>query len=390
MLSRFLLMSAPDPLIYLDNNATTIVDPVVVEEMLPFLTTHYGNPSSPYRMGKLVAAALDKARERVAALLNCESVEIIFTSCGTESTNAAIYSALAADPDKQHIVTTRVEHSATLKTCERLAKKGVEITWLGVDGKGQVDLGEVERAVRADTALLSVMWANNETGTLFPVERLAHIAKEKGVYFHTDAVQAVGKLPVQLGGSCVQFASISGHKLHSPKGVGALFASRRSRFTPFLTGGSQENERRAGTQNVASIVAFGKACEIVSQHLEANEKRVRLLRDTFEKQLLSRIAGTEINGDPENRLSNTTNLAFENVEGEALLILLDENNIACSAGSACTSGSIHPSHVLKAMGHSDKRARSSLRFSFSHFNTEQEVQTAAKIVEQKIIKLRAL
>jgi len=341
-------------------------------------------------MGKLVAAALDKARERVAALLNCEPGEIIFTSCGTESTNAAIYSALAADPDKQHIVTTRVEHSATLKTCERLAKKGVEITWLGVDGKGQVDLGEVERAVRADTALLSVMWANNETGTLFPVERLAHIAKQKGVYFHTDAVQAVGKLPVQLGGSSVQFASISGHKLHCPKGVGALFASRRSRFTPFLTGGSQENERRAGTQNVASIVAFGKACEIASQHLEAHEKRVRLLRDTFEKQLLTRIAGIEINGDPENRLPNTTNLAFENVEGEALLILLDENNIACSAGSACTAGSIHPSHVLKAMGHSDKRARSSLRFSFSHFNTEQEVQTAAEIVEQKIIKLRAL
>ena len=390
MLSRFLLMSAPDPLIYLDNNATTIVDPDVVEEMLPFLTTHYGNPSSPYRMGKLVAAALDKSRERVAALLNCEPGEIIFTSCGTESTNTAIYSALAADPDKQHIVTTRVEHSATLKTCERLAKKGVEITWLGVDGKGQVDLGEVERAVRADTALLSVMWANNETGTLFPVERLAQIAKQKGVYFHTDAVQAVGKLPVQLGGSSVQFASISGHKLHCPKGVGALFASRRSRFTPFLTGGSQENERRAGTQNVASIVAFGKACEIASRHLEAHEKRVRLLRDTFEKQLLTRIAGIEINGDPENRLPNTTNLAFENVEGEALLILLDENNIACSAGSACTAGSIHPSHVLKAMGHSDKRARSSLRFSFSHFNTEQEVQTAAEIVEQKIIKLRAL
>lgn len=390
MLSRFLLMSAPDPLIYLDNNATTVVDPVVLEEMLPFLTTNYGNPSSPYRMGKLVAAALEKARERVAALLFCEPVEIIFTSCGTESTNAAIYSALAADPDRQHIVTTRVEHSATLKTCERLAKKGVEITWLGVDSKGRVDLNEVERAVRSDTALLSVMWANNETGTLLPVETLAAIAKQKGVYFHTDAVQAVGKLPVQLGKSKIQFASVSGHKLHCPKGIGALFASRRSKFTPFLTGGSQENERRAGTQNVASIVAFGKACEIALQQLEANEKKVRLLRDTFEERLLSRISGIEINGDSENRLPNTTNLAFENIEGEALLILLDENNIACSAGSACTAGSIHPSHVLKAMGHSDKRARSSLRFSFSHFNTEQEVQTAAEIVEQKIVKLRNL
>jgi cysteine desulfurase len=390
MMSRFLLMSAPDPLIYLDNNATTVVDPVVLEEMLPFLTTNYGNPSSPYRMGKLVAKALDKARERVSALLHCEPGEIIFTSCGTESTNAAIHSALAADPDKQHIVTTRVEHSATVKTCERLAKKGVEITWLGVNSKGQVDLGEVERAVRSDTALLSVMWANNETGTLFPVETLAAIAKQKGVYFHTDAVQVVGKLPVQIGGSNIQFASISGHKLHGPKGVGALFANRRSKFTPFLTGGSQENERRAGTQNVASIVAFGKACEIAGEQLESNEKKVRLLRDIFEKQLLSRISGIEINGDPENRLPNTTNLAFENIEGEALLILLDENNIACSAGSACTAGSIHPSHVLKAMGHSDKRARSSLRFSFSHLNTEQEVLTAAGIVEQKIIKLRAL
>ena len=390
MLKNFPLMSASEPLIYLDNNATTAVDPAVVEEMLPFLKQFYGNPSSPYRIGKITAQALEIARERVAALLHAEAGEIIFTGSGTEATNAAIYSALASDPDKQHIVTTRVEHSATLKTCEVLAKKGVEITWIGVDSKGQVDLQEIEKAVRSDTALLSVMWANNETGTMFPIEELTSIANTKGIFFHTDAVQAVGKGPVKLGNAGIQFASISGHKLHCPKGVGALYANKRAKFVPFLTGGSQENGRRAGTQNVASIVALGKACEIAHQELEQNEKKVRTLRDAFEQRLLSRVTGVEINGDPENRLPNTTNLAFENIEGEGLLILLDENNIACSAGSACTAGSLHPSHVLKAMGCSDRKARSSLRFSFSHLNTEEEIQRAAEIIESKVAKLRAI
>jgi len=390
MLKNLSLMSASEPLIYLDNNATTNVDPAVVEEMLPFLKQFYGNPSSPYRIGKITAHALEIARERVAALLHADSGEIIFTGSGTEATNAAIYSALAADPDKQHIVTTRVEHSATLKTCEVLAKKGVEITWIGVDSKGQVDLQEIEKAVRSDTALLSVMWANNETGTMFPIKELTSIANKKGIYFHTDAVQAVGKVPVKLGNAGIQFASISGHKLHCPKGVGALYANKRAKFVPFLTGGSQESGRRAGTQNVASIVALGKACEIARQELKQNEKKVRTLRDAFEQRLLSRVTGVEINGDPQNRLPNTTNLAFENIEGEGLLILLDENNIACSAGSACTTGSIHPSHVLKAMGCSDRKARSSLRFSFSHLNTEEEIQRAAEIIESKVAKLRAI
>ena len=383
-------MSASQPLIYLDNNATTAVDPAVVEEMLPFLTEHFGNPSSPYRMGKHVAKALEVSRERVANLLQCEASEIVFTSCGTESTNAAIFSALAADPDKQHIVTTRVEHSATLKTCEILAKKGVEISWIGVDARGQIDLTEVEKAVRQDTALLSVMWANNETGTLFDVEKLAEIARKKGVYFHTDAVQAVGKVPVSVRNAGIQFMSLSGHKLHCPKGVGALYVNRKTRFTPFLTGGSQESGKRGGTQNVASIVAFGKACELAGQKLSESKGQLALLRDHFEEELFKRISGIRINGDPENRLPNTSNLAFDNVDGEALLILLDERNVACSAGSACTAGSVNPSHVLKAMGCSDKHARSSLRFSFSQNNSLKETDQAVDVITQAVARVRSL
>jgi cysteine desulfurase len=383
-------MSASQSLIYLDNNATTAVAPAVVEEMLPFLTEHFGNPSSPYRMGKHVAQALETSRERVAHLLQCEPSEIVFTSCGTEATNAAIHSALAADPDKQHIVTTRVEHSATLKTCEILAKKGVEISWIGVDSKGQIDLAEVEKAVRSDTALLSVMWANNETGTMFPVEKLAQIAKAKGVYFHTDAVQAVGKVPVSVKDAGIQFMSLSGHKLHCPKGIGALYINRKTRFTPFLTGGSQESGKRAGTQNVASIVGFGKACEIAAQKWSANEGQLRLLRDQFEQALFEKIPGIRINGDQEHRLPNTSNLAFDDLDGEALLILLDERNIACSAGSACTSGSVNPSHVLKAMGCSDKHARSSLRFSFSQYNTSEEIRRAVEVITEAVTKIRTL
>lgn len=379
-----------EPLIYLDNNATTAVDPAVVEEMLPFLTQHYGNPSSPYRMGKQVAQALETARCRVAQLIKSEPEEVVFTSCGTEATNAAIHSALAADPDKQHIVTTRVEHSATLKTCELLAKKGVEITWIGVDAKGQINPDEVEKAVRPDTALLTVMWANNETGTLFPVQTLAGIAKKKGVYFHTDAVQAAGKIPLSSKDIGVQFISLSGHKLHCPKGVGALYVSKKTRFTPFLTGGSQEGGKRGGTQNVASIVAFGKACELAASEIEKKETALRVLRDRFEEQLFQKIGNIQINGDEANRLPNTSNLAFENTDAEALLMLLDEKNIACSAGSACTSGSVNPSHVLKAMGCTDMRARSSLRFSFSFYNTLAEVEKAVDIITKSVAKIRSL
>ncbi|MEQ1859252.1 MAG: cysteine desulfurase NifS [Chthoniobacteraceae bacterium] len=375
-------------LIYLDNNATTRVDPAVVEEMLPFLTERYGNPSSAYRFGKQVATALDLARERVAALLGCEPGEILFTSCGTESSNAAIHSALAMDRDRQHIVTTRVEHSATLKTCEQLAKRGYEITWLGVDSMGQVDLRELEKSIRSDTALVSVMWANNETGVLFPTAEIADIVRGKGALFHTDAVQAVGKIPIALADAKINFLSLSGHKLHCPKGVGVLYVGRRTKFAPFMTGGGQENGKRAGTENVASIVALGKACEVAGQFIEHENREVRAWRDQFEEAILERVPGAQVNGDRANRLPNTSNLAFEGIDSEAVLMLLDDAGVCCSSGSACTTGSVHASHVLKAMGFSDERARSSLRFSFGRFNSAAEVPRAIEAVERVVGKLR--
>jgi cysteine desulfurase len=357
--------------------------------MLPYLTVRYGNPSSPYGLGKQSAQALQNAREQVAALLKCEPGEIIFTSSGTESTNAAILSAIAVDPDRKHVVTTRVEHSATLKTCEMLAKRGYEITWLGVNSKGQVNLEEVEKALRSDTALLSVMWANNETGTLFPIQELVEIARKKGVYFHTDAVQAIGKIPIALDTLGIQFLSLSGHKLHCPKGVGALYVNKKTRFIPFMTGGSQENNKRGGTENVASIVALGKACDLARERAGIENEKVLRVRNTFETALLSSLSHIKINGDEEHRLPNTSNLTFTGVDSEALLMLLDEKQIYCSAGSACTSGSHAPSHVLKAMGITDTQARSSLRFSFSHLNTEEEVHEAVKQITFLVNKIRS-
>lgn len=380
-------MHASD-LIYLDNNATTRVDPAVVEEIMPFLTEFYGNPSSGYRFGKQVGKALDLARERVAALLGCEPSEIIFTSCGTESTNAAINSALLMDRDRQHIVTTRVEHSATLKHCETLAKRGTEVTWLGVDERGQIDLAELERALRPDTALVSVMWANNETGVIFPVEEIAEIVRKKGALFHTDAVQAIGKIPINLADAKINFLSLSGHKLHCLKGVGVLYANRRTKFAPYLIGGGQENGKRAGTENVTSIIGLGKACEVAGEFMEHEATEVRGLRDEFEASLLSRVEGTQVNGDITSRLPNTSNLAFDGIDSEGVLMLLDQHGICCSSGSACTTGSVHASHVLKAMGFSDDRARASLRFSFSRFNTREEVAKALDIIPQVIGKLR--
>ena len=380
-------MSASE-IIYLDNNATTRVDPAVVGEMMPFLTEFYGNPSSGYRFGKQVGKAMDLARERVAALLGCEPAEIVFTSCGTESTNAAIHSALLMDRDRQHIVTTRVEHSATLKHCEALAKRGTEVTWLGVDARGQVDLAELERAIRPDTALVSVMWANNETGVIFPVEEIAAIVRKKGALFHTDAVQAIGKIPLRLTDAKINFLSLSGHKLHCPKGVGVLYVNRRTKFAPYVIGGGQENGKRAGTENVSSIIGLGKACEIAGAFLDHEATEVRALRDEFESGVLARIEGAQINGDIANRLPNTSNLAFDAVDSEGVLMLLDQHGICCSSGSACTTGSVHASHVLKAMGFSDERARASLRFSFSRFNTREEVAKALDVVPQVIGKLR--
>lgn len=378
------------PILYFDNNATTALDPAVVDAMLPFLTELYGNPSSAYSFGSRVNRAIETAREQVAALLGCEPGEIIFTGCGSEGNNAALNSALQADRDRRHVVTTSVEHSATKNFCERLARRGFEITWLPVDSAGRLDLDEVKDAIRDDTAVVSVMWANNETGVLYPVEEIAAFARAKGAYFHTDAVQAVGKVPVRLEGSAIHFLSLAGHKLHAPKGVGALYVQRRVRYTPFLVGGGQEGGRRGGTENVAGIVALGKAAELAGAHMEEENTAVRALRDRFEQAILSEVPGVEINGDPTDRLPNTSNLYFPGVEGEALLVLLDKAGMCASAGSACTSGSIHPSHVLTAMGFSAERARSSLRFSFSRFNTPGDLDRGIPILLGALDRLRTL
>ena len=376
-------------IVYLDNNATTQVDPEVFDAMLPWLRDQYGNPSSVYSLGKRAAAALGIAREQVAALINCASEEIVFTSCGSESINSAILSAASIDPDKTHIVTSAVEHSATMKLCEHLARRGYGITWLPVDSLGRLDLEKLERSIRPDTALVTLLWANNETGVLFPIEEIARITNRRKVPLHVDAVQAVGKLPLSLKDLGIQFVSLSGHKLHCPKGVGALYINERVRFTPWLRG-SQENSRRGGTQNVASIVGLGKAAELAASHLARNSTEVAALRDAFEAAILASVEGVEVNGDRANRLPNTTNIAFEGIESEGALMLLDERGICCSAGSACTSGSVHPSHVLKAMGFSNHRARSSLRFTFGRFNTKEHADFAAASVPGIIEKLRRL
>jgi cysteine desulfurase len=376
-------------IIYLDNNATTQVDPAVFEAMVPWLREDYGNPSSVYSMGKRAAAALDAAREQVAASLHCAPDELIFTSCGSESINSAILSAASLDPDKTHIITSAVEHSATIKLCEYLARRGYEITWMPVDKFGRLDIERLESAIRPDTALVTLLWANNETGVLFPIEEIAQLTNARKVALHVDAVQGVGKLALNVGELGVQFLSVSGHKLHCPKGVGALYIHKRTRFTPWLRG-SQESARRGGTQNVSSIVALGKAAEIAAAHLVADPGRTKALRDRFEESIVRSVAGAEVNGEREHRLPNTTNIAFEGIESEGALMLLDERGICCSAGSACTSGSVHPSHVLKAMGFSNHRARSSLRFSFGRFNTEEEVDIASAAVPEVIDKLRRL
>jgi cysteine desulfurase len=374
-------------IVYLDNNATTSIAPEVVDAMMPYLTDFYGNPSSAYTFGAQVKKAIHQAREQVAALLNCEPKEIIFTSCGTESDNTAIESALKTT-HKKHIITTQVEHSAVLKHCEALERRGFAITYLGVDSDGLLNLNELEQAIRSDTALISIMWANNETGVLFPIEKIAEICQRKKILFHTDAVQIVGKLPINLKEVPVDFLSLSGHKLHAPKGIGALFVRQNTRFNPYIIGGSQENKKRAGTENVASIAALGKAAELALQHLADEQTRVKTLRDSLENQILELIPGTHRNGHRELRLPNTSHIAFDGVEAEALLLQLDRHHICCSSGSACTTGSPEPSHVLKAMGLANIRASSSIRFSLSRFNHNSDVDQLMRHLPPIISQLR--
>jgi cysteine desulfurase len=377
-------------MIYFDNNATTQLDPLVLQVMVPFLGNQYGNPSSIYSFGRAAAKAVATAREQVAALLRCQPSEIVFTSCGTESDNSAIQSALSIDPDRKHLVTSKVEHSAIIKHAEALARRGYEVTWLDVDSQGIIDLNELDSAIRDDTAIVSLMWANNETGVLFPIEEAAEICRSKGTLFHTDAVQAVGKIDIDLRRMPINFLSLSGHKLHAPKGVAALYVNRRTKFIPYLLGGGQENKKRGGTENTASIVALGRAAELAFAALKEEIVRIKALRDQFEEGLLEKVSSLQINGDRTRRLPNTSNLAIEGVDSEGMLMLLDQRGICCSAGSACTAGSLEPSHVLKAMGFSNERARGSLRFSFSRFNSEAEVEQALQIIPNAVEKLRSM
>jgi cysteine desulfurase len=383
-------MIASEKITYLDNNATTAIDPAVLEAMRPFLDKYFANPSSGYRFAAQVRDAIEQAREQVAALLGCEPSEIVFTSCGTESNNTAFHSALETRPECKHIVTTAVEHSAVRKPAQELERHGYEVTFIGVDKTGRLNLRAVADAIRSDTALVSVMWANNETGVIFPIEEIAEIARDKNVPLHTDAVQAAGKISLNLREIQLQFLSISGHKLHAPKGVGALYVNRRSRFHPLLLGGTHENNRRAGTENAASIVALGKAADVALSKLSDEQTRVRNLRDRFEKALLEKIPDARVNGGGAPRLPNTSSIMFDDIESEAALMMLDQENICCSAGSACRTGSLQASHVLSAMGLVNEQARGSLRFSFGRFNDANDVDRAIEIIPQVIGKLRAL
>ncbi len=376
--------------IYFDNNATTRVDPAVFEEMAPYFCDLYGNPSSMHTFGGQVGRKIGEARERVAALLGADPSEIVFTSCGTEGDNTAIRSALEALPEKRHVVTTRVEHPAVLNLVNHLVKKGYHVTLLGVDEQGMIDLAELEDSLRDDTAIVSIMWANNETGTVFPIEKAAEIVKSRGILFHTDAVQAVGKIPIDLRKLPADFLVLSGHKLHAPKGVGALYVRKGTPYRPFLIGGHQERGRRGGTENVPGIIGLGKACELAREHMDEENTRVRALRDRLEAGLLAAIPDTRLNGHPTERLPNTVNLSFKFVEGEAILLLLDQIGVCASSGSACTSGSLEPSHVLRAMGVPFTFAHGSVRFSLSRFNTEDEVDFVVAELPKIIERLRSI
>jgi len=375
----------------MDNNATTKVADEVFEEMKPYLTELYGNPSSMHTFGGQVGKKVAEARQRVMDLIGAEhDTEIIFTSCGTESNSTAIFSALQVFPDRKEIITTRVEHPAILSLAPYLEKQGIAVVQLKVDSKGRLDIEEYRHFLNENTAIVSIMTANNETGVIFPVEEMARMAKEKGVLFHTDAVQAAGKIPLNMRGSVIDMLSLSGHKVHAPKGVGVLYVRRGTRFRPFLRGGHQEKNRRAGTENVASIIAMGKAVEIAAAHLGEEAGRVREMRDRLEKGIMEAVPRAILNGDPDNRLPNTSNISFEFVEGEGILLLLNDLGIAASSGSACTSGSLEPSHVLRAMGVPFTAAHGSIRFSLSRYNTMDEVEYVIKNLPPIIDKLRSI
>ncbi len=374
--------------VYVDNNATTKVAPEVLEVMVPFFSEYYGNPSSMHFFGGQVQKKVDEARGKVAEFLGAESSEVVFTSCGTESDNAAILGTLDSYPEKRHIITTRVEHPAVGNVSTYLGRKGYRITELSVDREGRLDLDELRESLTDETALVTVMYANNETGVIFPVEEIGEIVKARGIPFHTDAVQAAGKIPLQMKKSKLDMLSISGHKLHAPKGVGVLYIRKGTKFSPFLIGGHQEKGRRGGTENVPYIIGLGKACELAQKHLNEENTKVRSLRDYLEAKLLEKIPNTLVNGERKNRLPNTTSLSFEFVEGESILLLLSDLGICASSGSACTSGSLEPSHVLRAMGVPFTAAHGSIRFSLSIYNTKEEMDYIIEQLPPIIQRLR--
>ena len=373
---------------YFDNNATTRIAPEVTDAMIPMLREFWGNPSSAYAFGSQVHGHVEKAREVVAALINADPKEVVFTSCGTESNNSAIHSALVTNPTKKHVITTAVEHSANINFGEYLRKQGYEVTFLPVESDGSLDVHLLEKSIRPDTAIVSIMWANNETGVLFPIEEIAAICRSKGVLCHTDAVQVPGKLKIDVKALGVDFLSLSAHKLHAPKGIGLLYVKRRTKYQPYVIGGHQERGKRGGTENVPHIVAFGRAAELAMANLHDENTRVRALRDKLENTILTTIPNTVRNGAKDDRLPNTANIAFDFVEAEAVLLLLDQLGICCSSGSACTTGSLDPSHVLTAMGLNPMRARGSVRFSLGMYNTAEEVDYVLKHLPGLIKKLR--
>jgi cysteine desulfurase len=376
--------------IYLDNNATTCIAPEVLEAMLPYFTDLYGNPSSMHTFGGQLHRRIEDAREKVAVLINADPSEIVFTSCGTESDNTAIMSAVGSQPRKRHIITTRVEHPAVLNFCQHLGRKGHRVTLVPVNKQGRLDMETFLKMLDDDTAVVSIMYANNETGVIFPIEEICQIVGERGILFHTDAVQAAGKIPIDVRKIPVDMLTISGHKLHAPKGIGVLYVRKGTRFHPYVIGGHQEGGRRAGTENVASIIGLGKACELAMQRRRDEMTYLSGLRDKLEKALLRRCPNAGVNGDTSNRLPNTTNMSFEYIEGEAILLRLNEYGICASSGSACTSGSLEPSHVLRSMGVPYTAVHGSIRFSLSRYNTEAEIDRVIEVMPGLIRELREL